>query len=135
MTNFPFMSSNIYVILGLVIFRTELSCLCKSYANKATLLLVWSHRYKHFTVIITNIVPNVACVSELSSFCDLCLMLPVSLDCLHSVSCAQCCLCLWIVFILCLVPSVACVSGLSSFCVLYPVLPVSLDCLHSVSSA
>jgi hypothetical protein len=37
----------------------------------------------------------------------------LSLDCLHPVSCAQCCLCLWIVFILCLVLYVACVSGLS----------------------
>jgi hypothetical protein len=61
--------------------------------------------------------------------------LPVSLDCLRPVSClpnvtcvsglssscvllTQCCLCLWIVFVLCLVPNVACVSGLSSFCVL-----------------
>jgi hypothetical protein len=62
-------------------------------------------------------------------------VLSVSLDCLHSVSCPQCCLCLWIVFILCLVPSVACVSGLSSFYVLCLVLSVSLDCLHSVSCA
>jgi hypothetical protein len=62
-------------------------------------------------------------------------MLPVSLDCLRPVSClpnvacvsglstfcvlfTQCCLCLWIVFVLCLV---------------YPMLPVSLDCLRPVS--
>ena len=62
-------------------------------------------------------------------------MLPVSLDCLRSVSCApnvtsvsrlssfcvlctQCYQCLWIVFVLCLV---------------YPMLPVSLDCLRPVS--
>jgi heme exporter protein D len=34
-------------------------------------------------------------------------MLPVSLDFLCFVSCAQCCLFLWIVFVLCLVPNVA----------------------------
>jgi hypothetical protein len=33
----------------------------------------------------------------LSLFCVLCPMLPVSLDCLCFVSCAQCCLFLWIV--------------------------------------
>jgi hypothetical protein len=32
---------------------------------------------------------NVTCVSGLSSSCVLCSMLPVSLDCLHPVSCAQ----------------------------------------------
>jgi beta-lactamase regulating signal transducer with metallopeptidase domain len=41
-----------------------------------------------------------------------CPMLPVSLDCLCFVSCAQYCLFLWIVFVLCLVPNVACFSGL-----------------------
>ena len=67
--------------------------------------------------------------------CLVCLLLPVSLNCLHPVSCvpivdsvsglsSSCvlctyyCQCLWIVFILCLV---------------YPLLPVSLDCLHPVS--
>jgi hypothetical protein len=38
--------------------------------------------------------------------------------CLRSVSCDQCCPCLWIVFVLCLVINVGRVSGLSSFCVL-----------------
>ena len=69
--NFPFISSNItsspayevyisqlpYVILKLVLstmmFWTELSCWRKSYSNKATLLLSWSHRYKNCTVVIT----------------------------------------------------------------------------------
>jgi len=45
-----------YVILELmpstVIFWTELSCCRKSYSNKATLLLGWSHRYKNSTVVI-----------------------------------------------------------------------------------
>ena len=48
-------------------------------------------------------VPNVACVSGLSSSC---------------VPCAQCCLCLWFVFIL---------------CPMCPMLPVSLVCHHPVS--
>jgi hypothetical protein len=49
--------SQLYVILELVpstvIFWTELNCWCKSYSNKATLLLGWSHRYKNSTVVIT----------------------------------------------------------------------------------
>ena len=67
-----------------------------------------------------------AVVFCLSSFCTVCLMLPVSLNC-------QCCLCPWIV-------NVACVTGLSMLCCLCPwivnvacvpelsMLPVSLDC-------
>ena len=35
------------------LFWTELSCSCKSYLNKATLLLGWSHCYKNFTIVIT----------------------------------------------------------------------------------
>ena len=35
------------------IFWTELSCWHKSYANKATLLLNWGHRYKDYTTAIT----------------------------------------------------------------------------------
>jgi len=79
--------------------------------------------------------------SCLWSFCVLCPVLPISLDCSvlfvvvfclvpsvayisgltslvcdRSLSCAQCCLCLWIVQ-----------SCLWSFCVLCPVLPISLD--------
>ena len=50
-------------------------------------------------------------------------MLSVSLDCLSPVSCmanvaSGCCLCLWIVLVLCLV---------------WPMLSVSLDCLSPVS--
>ena len=48
---------NSYVILervsSTVIFWTELTCWCKSYPNKATLLLGWSHHYKNYTVVIT----------------------------------------------------------------------------------
>jgi hypothetical protein len=54
-----------------------------------------------------------------TSFCVLCQMLLVSLDCsvvsLRFVLCVKCCLCLWIVlwfhFVLCLVSNVFCVSG------------------------
>jgi hypothetical protein len=43
------------------------------------------------------------------------------------VSCAQCCLFLWIVFVLCLVPSVACFSGLF---ILDSLLRFSLTLIH-----
>jgi hypothetical protein len=36
-----------------VIFWTQLNCRRKSYSNKATLLLCWSHRNKNSTVVIT----------------------------------------------------------------------------------
>ena len=48
---------NWYVILKLVsstvIFMTELSCWSKSYSNRATLFLGWSHRSPNSTVVIT----------------------------------------------------------------------------------
>jgi hypothetical protein len=48
---------NSYIILELVpstvIFWTELSCWRKSYSNKDTLLLGWSHPYKNSTIVIT----------------------------------------------------------------------------------
>jgi hypothetical protein len=43
---------NSYVILELVP-STELTCRSKSYSNKTTMLLGWSHRYKNYMVIIT----------------------------------------------------------------------------------
>ena len=80
--------------------------------------------------------------SCLCSLCILCPVSPVSMDCPvlflttlylvpsfanvygltslvcdRSVSCVQCCLCLWMVQ-----------SCLLSFCVLYPVLPMSMNC-------
>jgi len=43
-----------YVILELVssavVFWSVLSCCRKSYSNKATLLLRWDHRYKHYII-------------------------------------------------------------------------------------
>ena len=39
-----------------VIF-SETSCRRKIYSNKPTLLLCWTHRYKHSTVVITNWLP------------------------------------------------------------------------------
>ena len=87
--------------------------------------------------------PNVASVFGLFIFvlCLECPMLPVSLDCLSS-SCAlnaQCCQCLWIVYLRPVpgrMPNVASVSGLFIFvlCLEYPMLPVSLDCLSSSCS-
>ena len=59
---FPFISKELtfhssYVILELVssieILWTELSCWHKSCSNNDTLLLGWSYRYKHSTVVIT----------------------------------------------------------------------------------
>jgi hypothetical protein len=48
---------NSYVILELVpsivIFWTLLSCRRKTYPNKVTLHIGWSHPYKHSTVVIT----------------------------------------------------------------------------------
>ena len=82
---------------------------------------------------------NVASVSGLFIFviCLECPMLPVSLDCLSS-SCAlnaQCCQCLWIVYLRPVpwMPNVASVFGLFIFvlCLECPMLPVSLDCLSS----
>jgi len=57
-------------------------------------------------VIVMCLVSSVGYVSGLSS-----------LVCDRSVSCAQCCQCLWIVQ-----------SCLWSFCILCPVLPISMDC-------
>jgi hypothetical protein len=57
-------------------------------------------------VIALYLVPSVANVYGLSS-----------LVCNRSVSCAQCCQCLWIVQ-----------SCFWSFCILYPVFPMSMDC-------
>jgi hypothetical protein len=57
-------------------------------------------------VIVLYFVPSVA------YFYELC-----SLVCDRSVSCAQCCQCLWIVQ-----------SCFWSFCILYPVFPMSMDC-------
>jgi hypothetical protein len=57
-------------------------------------------------VIALYLVPSVVNVYELSS-----------LACDRSVSCAQCCLCLWIVQ-----------SCLWPLCILCPVLPVSMNC-------
>jgi hypothetical protein len=57
-------------------------------------------------VIVLYLVPSVPNVYGLSS-----------LVCDRSVSCAQCCQCLWIVQ-----------SCFWSFCILCPVLPISLDC-------
>ena len=83
--------------------------------------------------------PNVASVSGLFIFvlCLECPMLPVSLDCLSS-SCvlnAQCCQCVWIVYLrpVSWMPNVASVFGLFIFvlCLECPMLPVSLDCLSS----
>ena len=62
-------------------------------------------------VFVLCVVPNVVCISGLS-FCVLCPMLSVSLDC-RSVCCAQCCLCHYVV-VLCFEFNV--------------VLSVSLDC-------
>ena len=57
------------------------------------------------------IVPSVACVYELSS-----------LVCDRSVSCVQCCQCIWIVQ-----------SCLWPVCILCPVLPMSMDCPVSIA--
>ena len=68
-------------------------------------------------VFVLCLVPNIACVSGLSILFFICL---------RPVSCAQYCLCLWVVhfflfvFVLCLVPNIACVSGLSILCFICP---------------
>ena len=61
-------------------------------------------------VFVLCLVPNIACVSGLSILFFICI---------RPVSCAQYCLCLWVVHSL---------FYLSSFCVLCPLLPVSLGC-------
>ena len=61
---------NSYVILELVsstvIFWTEHGCWHKSYSNKATLFLSWSHRYKNFTVVITILLSYEMSISEMT---------------------------------------------------------------------
>jgi hypothetical protein len=56
----------------------------------------------------------------------------MSMDCLPSVCYVQCCLCPWIVSLLCVMSNAAYVHGLSPFCALCPMLPMSMDCLPSV---
>ena len=76
-----------------------------------------------------------------SSFCVLCILLPISLDCFSSscVLCVQCCLCLWIVRYRPVshnMPNIVCVSGffcLVVLCLVCLMLPVSLDCPFGVS--
>jgi hypothetical protein len=78
-----------------------------------------------FFLIVLCLVSSVAYVYGLSSFViALCLVSSVacvyglsSLVCDRSVSCAQCCQCLWIVQ-----------SSLWSLCILCPVLPMSMNC-------